>query len=116
MGHSARHCMKRAAGLVMRACLGSFSGSDQAFQVLSGRAEFPVRVRNKILSPPPCHCKCPQRATLMESCTSDSYEAGALPGAPKATSRAGLLIAANSPSFDLKKRVVSPLPGSEMSV
>src|SRR5205085_1529377 len=104
--------MKRAFGLVMDAARGSLRGTDQSLQVLSGRAEFPLRVRNaRRLFASFCarHVSCPQRATVDASCTGDSYDPElpalesmrySLPVVPVATSMA--------PCGDESSRVTSP--------
>src|SRR5438552_15889519 len=71
------HWTYRAFGLVTDP--GAAIGADHSLQVLSGRSEFPERVRN--CSPPPSErqLKRPQRATPPASCTGDS-NVPAVPG------------------------------------
>ena len=65
--------MKRALGLRMSESCGLVSGSDQSLQVLSGRAELPLRVSISTLPPEVLRQLIrPQRATDPESCTGDS--------------------------------------------
>src|SRR5437764_14622567 len=71
-GHSARHWIKRAGGLIIRASSALLMGADHALQVASGRAATPVRVVNTTPEPVPCHGRRPHRETVAESRTCDT--------------------------------------------
>src|SRR5438132_1349585 len=71
------HWMYRALGLGILVPSAATSGSDQSRQVLSGRSEFPVRVRKEILPAAASSTRQltrPHCATVPASCTGDSKE------------------------------------------
>src|SRR5579862_2138063 len=95
------------AGLVMAGAALPI-GSDQSLQVASGRAEFPVRVRNCTPAIVPRQLSRPQRATDPESCTGDSNQPLDAEPFSRRSSFPRLPVAANTPFAVASNRVASP--------
>src|SRR6185437_7393091 len=82
----------------MPAWASSRMGADHELQVSSGLAELPVRVENVTPGPVASHCNRPHRASVVVSCTGDSYDGFAAVELPSNTTVAGLLNPTHTPA------------------